>query len=120
MAKIDEYREAIQKMLAEYAERDSDEEEVELQKVFDTKHDHYQLIYVGWDNRKRIFGLVMHLDIKNEKIWIQWNGTQYLSDKANCRLGGGFAEPNRLLKMLGLVPRHQPTKILNRAVLEWN
>ncbi|BAZ16227.1 fdxN element excision controlling factor protein XisI [Calothrix sp. NIES-4071] len=76
MAKIDEYREAIQKLLTEYAEEDSDEENVELQNVFDTLHDHYQLLYVGWENRKRIFGPVMHLDIKNEKIWIQWNGTE--------------------------------------------
>ncbi|BDA66513.1 fdxN element excision controlling factor protein XisI [Calothrix sp. PCC 7716] len=76
MAKIDEYREAIQKMLTEYAERDSDEQDVELQKVFDTLHDHYQLLYVGWENRKRIFGPVMHLDIKNDKVWIQWNGTE--------------------------------------------
>lgn len=76
MAKIDDYREAIQKILVEYAHKDTGEEDVELQTVFDTKHDHYQLLYVGWDNRKRVFGPVMHIDIKNEKIWIQWNGTE--------------------------------------------
>ena len=36
----------------------------------------YQLIYVGWHNRRRIYGSVMHLDIKDSKIWIQWNGTE--------------------------------------------
>lgn len=95
MAKIDAYREAIQKMLTEYAERDSDEGNVELQKVFDTLHDHYQLLYVGWENRKRIFGPVMHLDIKNEKIWIQWNGTE--TDIAAELMGMGVAREDIVL-----------------------
>jgi XisI protein len=29
-----------------------------------------------WQNRHRVFGPVMHFDIKNGKIWIQWNGTE--------------------------------------------
>ncbi|MDZ8225275.1 MULTISPECIES: element excision factor XisI family protein [unclassified Nostoc] len=32
--------------------------------------DHYQLIYIGWQNRQRVFGPVMRFDIKNGKIWI--------------------------------------------------
>lgn len=47
-----------------------------MQTIFDTVHDHYQLIYVGWDKGKRVYGPVIHLDIKNEKIWLQWNGTE--------------------------------------------
>ncbi|HLP87909.1 MAG TPA: XisI protein [Nostocaceae cyanobacterium] len=79
MAKLDDYREYIQKVLTEYAQRrtpKNKDNELELQTVFDPKHDHYQLIYVGWDKGKRVFGPVIHVDIKNEKIWLQWNGTE--------------------------------------------
>jgi hypothetical protein len=76
MAKLEKYRECIEKLLTQYAARDSGEDGVEAQKIFDTEHDHYQLSYVGWHNQRRIYGPVMHLDIKNGKIWIQWNGTE--------------------------------------------
>jgi XisI protein len=76
MAKLDEYRGYIQQLLTKYAARDSHEDGVEVETIFDTNHDHYQLLYVGWRNRRRVYGPVMHLDIKNEKIWIQWNGTE--------------------------------------------
>jgi hypothetical protein len=49
---------------------------VEAQTIFDTERDRYQLLYSGWHNKKRIFGPVLHLDIKDGKIWIQWNGTE--------------------------------------------
>ncbi|MBD2300801.1 XisI protein [Nostoc sp. FACHB-87] len=76
MAKLDIYREYIQRLLKEYAARDLGEDNVDVQLIFDTEHDHYQLFYVGWRNRRRVYGPVIHLDIKNEKIWLQWNGTE--------------------------------------------
>jgi vancomycin permeability regulator SanA len=39
-------------------------------------HDHYQLTYIGWQEQKRIFSLILHFDIKDEKIWVQYNGTE--------------------------------------------
>ncbi|WP_442949491.1 XisI protein [Nostoc sp.] len=44
--------------------------------MFDTEHDHYQIISIGWNNQKRIYGPIMHIDIKNNKIWIQQNTTE--------------------------------------------
>jgi XisI protein len=75
MASVENYREFIQDLLTEKAQRGSDKN-VEAQTIFDQIHDHYQLIYIGWHNKHRIFGPVLHLDIKDNKIWIQWNGTE--------------------------------------------
>jgi XisI protein len=49
---------------------------VEVQVVFDTEHNHYQVVRVGWDNKQRVYGCPIHLDIKDGKIWIQQNGTE--------------------------------------------
>jgi len=79
MAKLEEYREHIQRVLTDYAKRrtsHNQDDELEMQTIFDPVRDHYQLIYVGWDKGQRVYGPVMHLDIKNGKIWIQWNGTE--------------------------------------------
>ncbi|MGF1674818.1 MAG: XisI protein [Rivularia sp. (in: cyanobacteria)] len=79
MEKLDKYRGYVQRLLTDYAESKTShnpDNELEMQTIFDTVRDHYQLIYVGWDKGKRVYGPVMHLDIKNGKIWIQWNGTE--------------------------------------------
>jgi XisI protein len=31
---------------------------------------------VGWQNERRIYGCILHLDIKDGKIWLQHNGTE--------------------------------------------
>lgn len=77
MVNIDNYRQNIQQLLKEYVQRrNSKNDEVEMQTVFDKEQDHYQLIYIGWRDQNRIFGVVLHLDIRDSKIWIQWNGTE--------------------------------------------
>ena len=44
--------------------------------MFDTERDHDQVMNVGWENKRRIYGCVVHLDIKHGKIWIQHDGTK--------------------------------------------
>ena len=76
MDKLDQYRGYIQQLLTEYAQQGSGKGEIEKQVISDLLHDHYQLVYVGWKNRRRTFGCVLHLDIKDGKIWIQHDGTE--------------------------------------------
>ena len=75
MDKLTRYREIIQKILKNYSDRRSDDI-VESQTIFDRERDHYQIVNVGWNKDKRIYGCVIHLDIKNGKIWLQYNGTE--------------------------------------------
>ncbi|ETX00458.1 MAG: hypothetical protein ETSY1_11130 [Candidatus Entotheonella factor] len=75
MASLEQYREWIEAILTERAIQGGDDQ-VEAQTLFDRERDHYQMIYVGWHGRKRIFGPVLHIDIRDHKIWIQWNGTE--------------------------------------------
>ncbi|WP_225977609.1 XisI protein [Nostoc sp. CENA543] len=65
----------MQNLLNEHAKLVRDES-IQAQTIFDTERDHYQLVYVGWHNSKRIYGTVLHLDIIDSKIWIQQDGTE--------------------------------------------
>ena len=38
--------------------------------------DSYQLVHVGWHDDRRIHGCILHLDIRDGKIWLQHNGTE--------------------------------------------
>ncbi len=75
MDKLTQYQEIIQNLLSEYSDRRSDQE-IDSQCIFDLQRNHYQVVNVGWSNRRRVYGCVIHLDIHNGKIWLQYNGTE--------------------------------------------
>jgi hypothetical protein len=76
MAKVEQYRQIIQELLQAYSQIKSSNEEVEAEVIFDCDRNRYQLVHAGWSNKRRIYGCILHLDIKNEKIWIQHDGTE--------------------------------------------
>ena len=50
--------------------------DVENQVIADSKNHHYQLVRIGWDQKKNfIHAVTFHFDIKDGKIWIQANNT---------------------------------------------
>jgi hypothetical protein len=75
MVELEQYRQKIQKLLQDYADLDDSDPEVETETIFDTVRDHYQLVHVGWQDDRRIYGCSLHLDIKDGKIWLQQNTT---------------------------------------------
>lgn len=76
MAKLEHYQNTVQTLLKNYAAYSQNESAIDTELIFDTTRDHYQLVHVGWQNERRVYGCVFHLDIKAGKIWIQHNGTE--------------------------------------------
>jgi hypothetical protein len=76
MDKVVKYREYVQKLITDRAKPSIDPEEIEVQLLMDSVRDHYQWMNVGWDGFKRIYQCLIHLDIKDGKIWIQQNWTE--------------------------------------------
>ncbi|MFH7030360.1 MAG: XisI protein [Heteroscytonema crispum UTEX LB 1556] len=75
MANLEHYRQCIQTLLTKHNTYKHNRGEVENELIFDTAHDHYQLMRVGWKGLSRVYRTVMHFDIKDGKIWIQQNMT---------------------------------------------
>jgi hypothetical protein len=76
MAKLIKYSEIVQQLLQDYAALSGDDPTVDTELIFDTVRHSYQLVQVGWHDDRRIYGCILHLDIKDEKIWLQHNGTE--------------------------------------------
>jgi hypothetical protein len=76
MDRITEYRRYIRTLLDEYHQYRPAYGEIELEQIIDVERDHYQLMSVGWQNRQRVHGSIVHIDIRNGKIWIQHDGTE--------------------------------------------
>jgi len=70
---------AILDFFNEYvSERNSEKDQVKYKVVADKENRIYQVIFLGWENRKFHHGCVFHFDIINDKIWIQVNNTDIL------------------------------------------
>ena len=75
MGGVERYREIIQHVIREVASYPPPAPDVVAETVFDDEHGHYLLFYTGWDGRRRIHGSVIHLDVCDDKLWVQHDGT---------------------------------------------
>jgi XisI protein/XisH protein len=70
------YHETVKRIIKEYAALKPYYGEIEVETVFDEAWGHYEMVYAGWDEPRRIHGTVIHVDIRGDKIWIQHDGTE--------------------------------------------
>lgn len=76
MDELTQYRQIIKDTINEYAQYQPAQGEVEIETIFDDAKNHYELMYNGWNGPYRLHGSVLHIDIRNDKVWIQYDGTE--------------------------------------------
>lgn len=76
MDKVTQYRKNIQDILLVQSQIKPAFGEIEMGILFDKERDRYQVLRAGWLNKRRIYGALIHLDLKDDKIWIQYEGTE--------------------------------------------
>ena len=74
METVSNYRQIITQVLTDLAEA-SVSEDVEVVPLFDTAHDNYLLLDVGWRGVQRVHHIIAHLRIRNGKIWVEADNT---------------------------------------------
>ena len=75
--KLMNYQQIVQQLLMGYAESKPAYGEIEVETIFDTQRNHYQIVHLGWQHKRWVHHCIMHLDIRNEKIWIFYNSTEH-------------------------------------------
>ncbi len=82
MDKIKQYQQIIKTAIKNHhhPNRIHQYDEFESQVTFDDEHGHYYLINVGWNEYKRIFSCILHLDLKDDKVWIHQDWTEGIVD----------------------------------------
>jgi hypothetical protein len=71
------YRPLIEQILTEYARIPYAYGDIQLQTIFDHNDDHYLLMLVGRDGIRRVHGCLIHIDLIDNQIWIQRDGTEH-------------------------------------------
>ncbi len=75
MDKLDHYRQVIQEILNQYTERSSSHPDIESVAICDPIQDSYLVMDIGWNQSGRVHSVPIHLRIKSNKIWLEWDGT---------------------------------------------
>jgi hypothetical protein len=76
MDHVSAYRDIIKQLLTAYAQFKPAYGEIDTELIFDEVRDHYELVHVGWKGATRVHGCVIHVDIRQGKVWIQHDGTE--------------------------------------------
>lgn len=75
MDTLAQYRSIIRRIVTDYARYKPANGEIDTEVILDPEHDHYEVMHIGWDGVRRVHGAIIHLDIIDGKIWIQYDGT---------------------------------------------
>ena len=75
MDTIERYRQIIRCVLEPYAHITYANVDVRNITVFDSEHDQFIIVSEGWD-RRRHHGCLIHVELRDGKVWVQRDGTE--------------------------------------------
>ncbi len=77
MDRLKRYREIVQEVLTEYHQlNEKSGSTIESALAFDEVKDQYLLLLMGWRKDERIKSVMIHVRLKDDKIWIEEDWTE--------------------------------------------
>ena len=70
------YQEIVAQIVKEHYQYHCKDSKYETELILDSERNHYLLISWRWQDEKRDYGCPIHVDIKNNKIWIHQDFTE--------------------------------------------
>jgi len=90
MDKITRYRQIVQQVLEDYARLMSTGNSVRILPVCDSSRDHYLLVSLGWQNKRREHAIVFHAQLRGSEFFVEDDRTE--EGIANLLLQAGVEE----------------------------
>ncbi len=76
MDKLRTYKKLLKKLFKDYASSAKPRQEgAIIQVVTDDEHGQYLLYHNAWQNQERNYGCFLHISIRNDKIYIEHDGS---------------------------------------------
>jgi XisI protein len=76
MGDVANYAEIVKRIIREYAAIRPANGDILIETIFDDAQGHYEMVYSGWDGWRRVHGSVIHVDVRDGKVWVQHDGTE--------------------------------------------
>ena len=87
MDKLEHYRQTVIELLEKDAAVQPANPDLTLELLCDTQRDHYAVIVFGRQQGRFLYSGVIHIDIIDEKIWIQNNNSELEISKELTEMG---------------------------------
>jgi XisI protein len=71
------YAQIVRELLNQHSQHKPANGDIEVETIFDLKHDRYQIVQMGWKRQRRVHHCMMHIDIRDGKIWLLHNTTEH-------------------------------------------
>jgi len=76
MENVIKYQNIIIELLKKYAQfQGADQPDVETELIADRERNHYLIMNVGWKDKTPVYHTIIHIDIKDDKVWVQQDWT---------------------------------------------
>jgi XisI protein len=76
MDQLNHHRDLIKQVLNHHAQSGSHSNDLEIQTLFNDLQNDYQMLCLGWHDDDRIHRCLIHIQIKDRKIWIEQDETE--------------------------------------------
>jgi hypothetical protein len=86
MDRIEYYRSILCETLNHYAELNNDSNKIKPIVIISEHKNHY-LLNEGWEGKKHIHNCLFHGEIKNDKIWVYFDGFEDTITEAMVKAG---------------------------------
>lgn len=70
-----DYRDAVERVVRGYATFLSSKREVEATLIIDAARSQFVLLYVGWDGPRRVHHVAVHVEVRDDRVWLQCDNT---------------------------------------------
>jgi hypothetical protein len=77
MDRIDEYRQIVERIVRQHQEAEPPDDQVEVIRICDSVGSHYLLMELGWQPPRRVYHVIFHLRLVEDKIHIEQDWTEY-------------------------------------------
>lgn len=91
---LDQWRDILEKILQYYANILYRYGDIITYVVVSRDRNHFMLVQEGWENHRRVHGFIVHAEIRNEKIWIHYDG---IEDGITCELVAAGVPKERIV-----------------------
>ena len=73
---LDRWRETLEKILKYYADLPYRYGDVTTRMIISDDRNHFMLLHEGWEDHRRVYGTIVHAEIRDDKIWIHYDGIE--------------------------------------------
>lgn len=76
MDKLERYAQIVKEILTGNARFVPSHGNIEPTLVFEDEHRSYKLMYLGWDGPRRVHSALIHIRLRDGRVWIEADGTE--------------------------------------------